>query len=100
ICLLLASHAPVNQIITGHLPRVTPVRPGILVPIRPIDPGLVRVGMQVGVWQGATVVASGLVEDLNDAEVSARIQDTKQATLDTHRRAKSTAPALTTPQPM
>jgi hypothetical protein len=80
ICLLLASHAPVKQIIVGRLPRPTPVRPGIRIPIKPLDPKLVRVGMEFHVWQASTVIARGLVEDLQDGEVSARVDHVATAT--------------------
>jgi hypothetical protein len=73
LCLLLASHAPVNRIIAGHVPRPTPVRPGIQIPIRPLNPELVRVGMEFQVWQTSRIVASGLVEDLVAGEVTARV---------------------------
>lgn len=73
LCLLLASHAPVNQIIAGHVPRPTPVRPGLSIPIRPLNPEQVRIGMQFQVWQTSRVVAHGLVEDLVQGEVTARV---------------------------
>jgi hypothetical protein len=73
LCLLLASHAPVNQIIAGHVPRPTPVRPGIQIPIKPLNPELVRVGMEFNVWQASSVIAKGLVEDLVQGEVTARV---------------------------
>ena len=81
ICLLLASHAPVSQLILGHVPRPIPIRPGILIPLRPIDPRLVRVGMEFQVWRNTQIVARGLVEDLRDGEVSARVQDLDASTL-------------------
>lgn len=75
ICLLLASHAPVKTLIAGHVPRPVPVRPGVLIPVHAFDPRLVRVGMEVHVWQGENVVAHARVEDLHDTgEVSARIE--------------------------
>jgi len=66
LCLLLASHAPVNRIIAGHIPRPTPVRPGIHIPIRPVTPDLVRVGMEVQVWKATQLVARGRVDDLHE----------------------------------
>jgi len=42
MCLLLASHAPVNQIIAGHVEKPTTVKPGSRVPLV-ISPGAVRV---------------------------------------------------------
>jgi hypothetical protein len=96
LCLLLASHAPVNRIIAGHVPRPTLVRPGILVPIRPINPELVRVGMEFHVWQASRVVARGLVQDLHEGEVSARVDhvEAQTTTLDTTMRVQFVAPAL------
>ncbi len=47
MCLLLASHAPVDRIITGRLARpVTGVSPGIRIPLTVLDPSKLRVGMQ------------------------------------------------------
>ena len=80
LCLLLASHAPVNRIIAGHVPAPTPVRPGIQIPIRPLNPELVRVGMEFHVWQASKVVASGRVEDLVAGAVSARVSQVDKAT--------------------
>ncbi|HEV7868026.1 MAG TPA: hypothetical protein VGO90_10115 [Chthoniobacteraceae bacterium] len=84
ICLLLASHAPVKALIAGHLPRPVPVRPGTLIPIRPFDPRLVRVGMEVQVWKAEKIVARARVEDLaGDGEVSARIERVETTTATT-----------------
>jgi hypothetical protein len=96
LCLLLASHAPVNRIIAGHVPRPTPVRPGIQIPIRPINPDLVRVGMEFHVWQGSRRVASGLVEDLQNTEVTARVDvvDAQTTTIDTSMRVQFLPAAL------
>jgi hypothetical protein len=75
ICLLLASHAPVKTLIAGHLPRPVPVRPGGLIPVQALDPRLVRVGMEVHVWQANTIVARARVEDLHEnGDVSARVE--------------------------
>jgi hypothetical protein len=76
MCLLLASHAPVNRLILGHVPRPMPVRPGLLLPVKTIEPNLVRVGMQFQVWKNNAVVARGIVENLRDEEVSVRVEDT------------------------
>ena len=81
ICLLLASHAPVKSLIAGHLPRPVPVRPGGLIPVHALDPRLVRVGMEVHVWQANTIVARARVEDLQEnGEVSARVERLQGAT--------------------
>jgi len=96
LCLLLASHAPVNRIIAGHIPRPTPVRPGIKIPIKPLNPELVRVGMEFHVWQGSRVVARGRVEDLQETEVSAHVEhvEAQTTTLDATMRVQFVAPAL------
>ena len=73
LCLLLASHAPVNRIIAGHIPRPTPVRPGVRIPIKPLAPELVRVGMEFHVWEATRLVAKGRVEDLVAGEASVRV---------------------------
>jgi hypothetical protein len=88
LCLLLASYAPVNRIIAGKIPAPTPVRPGILIPLKPIRPDLVRVGMEFQVWQAATIVAKGRVEDLQGGDATARVEQvtTQTATLDTSMR--------------
>ena len=96
LCLLLASHAPVNRIIAGHVPRPTPVRPGLQIPIRPVNPELVRVGMQFQVWQASRIVASGRVEDLEQGEVRARVDrtDAQVTTLDPSMRVQFVPAAL------
>lgn len=96
LCLLLASHAPVNRILVGHLPRPTPVRPGIKIPVRPLDPSRVRVGMEFHVWQGAQVVARGEVEDLHSDQVTARVDQVAgtSRTLDATMQVQFVAKAL------
>ncbi len=46
VCILLASHAPVNQVIAGALHEPATIRPGGLLKLA-IDPAYVRVGMPV-----------------------------------------------------
>ncbi len=96
ICLLLASHAPVKTLIGGHLPRPLPVRPGVLIPVRPFDPKLVKVGMEVHIWKANTLVAHALVEDLSQNEISARVDQvpTALATLDETMRVQFVPRAL------
>ena len=62
--LLLASHAPVNRILSGRLPEPVTVRPGIRLPIRVTDALQLRVGMQALIYQADRVVARATVEDL------------------------------------
>jgi hypothetical protein len=82
LSLLLASHAPVNQIIAGRVVRPTTVRPGGRVQIT-IDPLQVRIGMPMLVYSTLnTVVAQGIVEDLNGGLAAAKITQTTQANLE------------------
>jgi hypothetical protein len=96
LCLLLASHAPVGRIIAGHVPRPTLVRPGLQIPIRPLNPELVRVGMEFHVWQASRIVARGRVEDLHAEEVSARVEhvEAQTTTIDTTMRVQFVAAGL------
>ncbi|MEY4754884.1 MAG: hypothetical protein RJA44_2559, partial [Pseudomonadota bacterium] len=74
MCLLLASHAPVDRIISGRLARpVAGVTPGVHIPFTVLDPSRLRVGMQAVLYRGDTVVARAVVADLGQHEVSARV---------------------------
>jgi hypothetical protein len=88
-CILLASHAPVDQIIAGDVPVASPAGPGHLVPVI-IDPVRVRIGMHVTFFQGSNAVAHGVVEDLLNDRARARIADatTPQLRLDAGTRAR------------
>lgn len=77
MCLLLASHAPVNQIIAGHVEKPTTVKPGSRIPLV-IAPGAVRIGMQVALYAGTNIVAQGLVEDVGDRQAVAHVIQTAQ----------------------
>lgn len=73
ICILLASHAPVNQIISGRVVQPTTVQPGNRVKLT-IDPANVCIGMQVKLYASNNqVVAQAIVEDLTSNQASARI---------------------------
>jgi len=71
-CLLVASHSPVNQILSGHVQQDTPVQRGGQVKVVTPVAG-VRVGMHVLLYKGADVVARGVVEDLSAGVAAARI---------------------------
>jgi hypothetical protein len=76
ICLLLASEAPVDQMIAGYVSEPTPVIPGRLVPVT-IDPAKVRIGMKTLLYgQDNRIVAEGIVDDLADARAATRIVKT------------------------
>jgi hypothetical protein len=73
ICLLLASHAPVNQIVAGHVPRATPVKVGGHVELA-VDHTRIRVGMSVLMYSKTNeVVARGVVEDIVAGKAAARV---------------------------
>jgi len=83
MCLLLASHAPVDRIIAGRMKHPVPgVRPGVRLPLTVFDPSRLRVGMQALMVRAGSVVARATVEDIGNAEVSARVIHTRDAQID------------------
>lgn len=72
VSLLLASHAPVDLIVAGHVAEDTPIRPGATVPLV-VDLARVRIGMQVLLFSQEKTVARGVVEDLGDGLATARV---------------------------
>lgn len=83
MCLLLASHAPVDRIIAGRMKQpVTGVRPGVRLPLTVFDPSRLRVGMQALMIRAGSVVARATVEDIGSAEVSARVIHTTATQVD------------------
>jgi hypothetical protein len=74
VCILLASHAPVDRIIAGSVHKDTPLRPGIRVDLV-VNLAQVRVGMFVNLYSGTNVVARGVVEDLASGLAAARVTD-------------------------
>jgi hypothetical protein len=80
ICILLASHAPVNRILAGRIPEPAIVQKGTQVDIV-TDVSRVRVGMAVLMQAGFKMVAKGVVEDIDAGRVKARIQEASEKTL-------------------
>jgi hypothetical protein len=78
VCLLLASHAPVGQIIAGRVSKPQQATPGGRITLRPFDASKVRVGMQALMYSGTQVVARALVDDLGATEVSAQVLHVEQ----------------------
>jgi hypothetical protein len=72
LSLLLACHAPVNQIISGQVIGTPSLAPEARLPIR-MDPLQVRIGMPVLFHGRGGVVAQGIVEDLSGTVATARI---------------------------
>ncbi|QKS29860.1 MAG: hypothetical protein HT579_13645 [Candidatus Accumulibacter similis] len=73
MCLLLASHAPVNRIIAGRLPAPVTAAPGVRLPVRVSDGLKLRVGMQALLYQADRVVARARVDDLGSGEVQTTV---------------------------
>jgi hypothetical protein len=73
VCVLLASHAPIDQIITGHVPKPATVSPGGRIDLRALDPARLRVGMDVLLYRDQQVIARGVVDDLVGDQVAARV---------------------------
>lgn len=75
VCILLASHAPVNQLIRGRLTRKTKIQPGVLFPIL-ADLSKVQIGMNVLMYDKvdkSKIVARAVVDDLAGGSVAARV---------------------------
>jgi hypothetical protein len=80
ICLLLASHAPVNQILAGYVPRQTSARVGEVVELA-VDMSLVRVGMPVTVFDHLNRPVQAVVEDLAGGVAVSRILSAPSTTV-------------------
>jgi hypothetical protein len=72
VCILLASHAPVNQIVSAHIAQKSEVREGGSIKLA-VDPARVRVGMHVLVYRAGQVAARAVVEDLMSGQAAARV---------------------------
>lgn len=79
VSILLASHTPVSSIINGHLPEPVRGKIGDVIKLA-IDKGVVRIGMQVGVFTNVSMTVQGVVEDLNADEVSVKVTRAKEPT--------------------
>lgn len=79
VALLLASHAPVDQLIVGHPvdTEITP-RPGTLIKVI-TDPIRIRRGMDVVCNISPTQMVRAVVEDISATNVAARITDVPAA---------------------
>jgi hypothetical protein len=80
ISILLASHAPVNKIIAGHIPEPTTVRPGSSINIV-ASLARVRIGMNVMMQSGGKTVATGTVRDIVGGRVTAHVLKTMTKTV-------------------
>jgi len=82
MCLLIASHAPVDRIIAGRLPRPVTARPGLRIPLVALDPSRLRIGMHAVVYRANQIVARAVVEDLGSGEASARVLTTAASSVE------------------
>lgn len=72
VALLSASHAPVNQLISGYLPAPVMVRPGSRLNVV-VDLTRVRVGMAVSMDSGGATLVRGRVADISGGQVTAEV---------------------------
>ncbi|WP_257446368.1 hypothetical protein [Archangium lipolyticum] len=87
VCLLLASHAPVNELLSGHVTKPTVARVGGTIELA-VDPARVRIGMQVVIRSGDHTVQA-VVEDLASNVVRARVLSASSETV--HLQEKASA---------
>ncbi len=86
VAILLASHAPVNEIIAGNVQEATTVKPGSNLKLN-VDLSKVSIGMGVFIYKGADVVAHAVVEDLSAGLASAKITKTYAPTVQLEKNA-------------
>jgi len=72
VAILLASHAPVNEIIAGNVKEEATVIPGSNLKLN-VDLSKVNIGMGVLVYKGADIVAHAVVDDLTAGIASAKV---------------------------
>lgn len=80
VCLLLASHAPVNQLLTATVAQPTPLLPGKTVTLN-VDLTQVKIGMNVLFYDRedkSKVVAQAVIDDLTSQVAAARVLTTTQ----------------------
>ncbi|MEZ4639668.1 MAG: hypothetical protein R2856_32695 [Caldilineaceae bacterium] len=74
VCLLLASHAPVNQLINARVAAPAPVLPGKSLTLN-VDLSRVKIGMNVLIYdkiETNKVVAQAVIDDLSERTAAAR----------------------------
>ena len=72
VCILLASHAPVDEIIHGVVIHSSPLNLGNVVRISVASPRIFR-GMQVLLYSGSEIAAHGTVSDLGSSEIAVSV---------------------------
>lgn len=80
VCLLAASQAPTQRLVTGSLLRPLPLLPQALLAVRPHAP--LQLGQRAELFEAGVLVAQGEVEDLlDDGQASVRVTRVLQAGL-------------------
>lgn len=72
VCILLASHAPVSGIVSGHVTEPVAGKEGDTIDLS-LDKGKVAVGMKVNLFQGLATVVQGLVMDLGENTAKVKV---------------------------
>jgi hypothetical protein len=83
MALLLASHAPVDRIISGRMARpLTGVGVGVHILMTVQEPAKLRFGMQALLYRGADLIARAKVADIGALEVTAEVIHTSSVKVD------------------
>jgi hypothetical protein len=88
VCLLLASHAPVDEIVAGHLEQDAAGKVGDLIDLA-IDRGKPRIGMRVAVYRNDRVMLQGVVQDLAGQAARVKVVHAEAPTFRLDRLAKA-----------
>lgn len=80
VAILLASHAPVNKLITGIVPEPKTVKPGSIIDVV-ADLTRVRIGMNLSLVAGRNSVARGRIKDIVGGKIKTEITSTFQASV-------------------
>jgi hypothetical protein len=88
VCLLLASHAPVGEIVAGHLEADATGRVGDLIDLA-IDRGKPRIGMRVAIYRNDRVLLQGVVQDLAGQAARVKVVQAETPTFRLDRLAKA-----------
>ena len=88
VCLLLASHAPVDEIVAGHLEADAAGKVGDLIDLA-IDRGKPRIGMRVAVYRKDRVMLQGIVQDLAGQAARVKVVQAESPTFRLDRLAKA-----------
>jgi hypothetical protein len=78
VAVLLAAHAPVSHIVSGHAPLAATGRLGDRLTLV-IDKGLVRLGMQVSIETSTGGTIRGIVDDMSGLEVRVKVTQSNTA---------------------